>query len=142
MLAGMEYRQLGNCGLRVSTVTLGTRGFGATRWSSPVGHIDAEGARRQVKLARDAGVNLFDTADVYSNGVSEEYLGRALGKDRDEVLVATKARLPIGDGPNDAASGVTTSCARPRRAFAAWAPITSTSTRCTGGTGRPASRRP
>ena len=102
MLAGMEYRQLGNCGLRVSTVTLGTMGFGATGWSSPVGHIDVDGARRQVNLAREAGVNLFDTADVYSNGVSEEYLGRALGKDRDEVLVATKVRLPMGDGPNDA----------------------------------------
>jgi aryl-alcohol dehydrogenase-like predicted oxidoreductase len=98
----MEYRQLGNCGLRVSTITLGTMGFGATGWSSPVGHIDADGASRQVRLARDAGVNLFDTADMYSNGVSEEYLGRALGKDRDEVLIATKVRLPMGEGPNDA----------------------------------------
>ena len=77
-------------------------GFGGTGWASPVGKIDVEGARKQIGLARDAGVNLFDTADVYSDGLSEEILGKALGSDRDEVLVATKARLPMGDGPNDA----------------------------------------
>jgi aryl-alcohol dehydrogenase-like predicted oxidoreductase len=99
---GMEYRQLGRSGLRVSTITLGTMGFGGTGWASPVGQIDVDGARRQIRLARDAGVNLFDTADVYSNGLSEEILGKALGADRDEVLIATKVRLPMGDGPNDA----------------------------------------
>ena len=96
----MEYRQLGNCGLRVSTITLGSMGFGAT--GSPVGLVNAEQARRQVCLAREAGVNLFDTADKYSGGMSEEFLGRALGKSRDEVLVATKVRLATGSGPNDA----------------------------------------
>jgi aryl-alcohol dehydrogenase-like predicted oxidoreductase len=98
----MEYRQLGRSGLRVSALTLGTMGFGGTGWATPVGQIDVEGARRQIGLARDAGVNLFDTADSYSNGLSEEILGRALGSDRDEVLVATKVRLPMGEGPNDA----------------------------------------
>jgi aryl-alcohol dehydrogenase-like predicted oxidoreductase len=98
----MEYRQLGRSGLRVSTMTLGTMGFGGTGWASPVGQIDVDGARRQIKLARDAGVNLFDTADIYSRGLSEEILGEALGADRDEVLVATKVRLPMGEGPNDA----------------------------------------
>ena len=98
----MEYRQLGRSGLRVSTITLGTMGFGGTGWATPVGQIDVEGARKQINLARDAGVNLFDTADVYSSGLSEEILGKALGSDRDEVLIATKARLPMGDGPNDA----------------------------------------
>jgi aryl-alcohol dehydrogenase-like predicted oxidoreductase len=98
----MEYRQLGRSGLRVSTITLGTMGFGGTGWATAVGQIDVDGARRQITLARDAGVNLFDTADVYSNGLSEEILGRALGSDRDEVLIATKARLPMGEGPNDA----------------------------------------
>jgi aryl-alcohol dehydrogenase-like predicted oxidoreductase len=98
----MEYRQLGRSGLRVSTITLGTMGFGGTGWATPVGQIDVDGARKQIGLARDAGVNLFDTADVYSNGLSEEILGKALGSDRGEVLVATKVRLPMGDGPNDA----------------------------------------
>jgi hypothetical protein len=70
----MEYRQLGRSGLRVSTITLGTMGFGGTGWAAPVGQIDLEGARRQIGLARDAGVNLFDTADVYSHGLSEEIL--------------------------------------------------------------------
>ena len=99
----MHYRQLGSSGLRVSTITLGTMGFGGTGWASAVGHIDVEGAKRQIGLARDAGVNLFDTADVYSAGQSEEILGRALGTARDDVLIATKVRMQIGDqdGPND-----------------------------------------
>jgi aryl-alcohol dehydrogenase-like predicted oxidoreductase len=97
----MEYRQLGRSGLRVSTVTLGTMGFGGTGWASPVGHIDVDGARRQIDICREAGVNLFDTADVYSNGLSEQILGEALGKNRDEVLIATKVRGDMGPGPND-----------------------------------------
>jgi aryl-alcohol dehydrogenase-like predicted oxidoreductase len=97
----VEYRQLGTSGLRVSTVTLGTMGFGGTGWASPIGHIDVEGARRQIDICRDAGVNLFDTADVYSAGLSEEILGEALGKNRDEVLIATKVRGEMGPGPND-----------------------------------------
>jgi aryl-alcohol dehydrogenase-like predicted oxidoreductase len=98
----MEYRQLGRSGLRVSTITLGTMGFGGTGWATPVGQIDVEGARRQIGLARDAGVNLIDTADIYSNGLSEEILGQALGSARDEVLIATKVRGAMGEGPNDA----------------------------------------
>ena len=97
----MEYRQLGRSGLRVSTITLGTMGFGGTGWASPVGRIDVEGARRQIELCRDAGVNLFDTADVYSAGLSEQILGEALGKDRNDVLIATKVRGDMGPGPND-----------------------------------------
>jgi aryl-alcohol dehydrogenase-like predicted oxidoreductase len=98
----MEYRQLGNSGLRVSTVTLGTMGFGGTGWASPVGHIDVAGARKQIGLARDAGVNLIDTANVYSYGLSEEILGEALGSERDSVLVATKLRFAMSDETNDA----------------------------------------
>jgi aryl-alcohol dehydrogenase-like predicted oxidoreductase len=98
----MEYRQLGRSGLRVSTVTLGTMGFGGTGFAEVVGQIDVEGARRQIALARDAGVNLIDTADVYSAGLSEEIVGKALGGDRDDVLIATKVRMPMGGGPNDA----------------------------------------
>ena len=98
----MEYRQLGRSGLRISTITLGTMGFGGTGWAAAVGQVDVDGARRQIDLARDAGVNLFDTADVYSSGASEVILGQALGPDRDDVLVATKVRGSMGDGPNDA----------------------------------------
>jgi aryl-alcohol dehydrogenase-like predicted oxidoreductase len=98
----MQYRQLGRSGLRVSAMTLGTMGFGGTGWATPVGQIDVDGARDQIALARDAGVNMIDTADVYSAGLAEEILGQALGSSRDEVLIATKARMPMGDGPNDA----------------------------------------
>jgi aryl-alcohol dehydrogenase-like predicted oxidoreductase len=98
----MEYRQLGRSGLRVSAITLGTMGFGGMGWASAVGKIDVEGARRQIGLARDAGVNMIDTADVYSNGLSEEIVGQALGNDREDVLIATKVRMAMGDGPNDA----------------------------------------
>ncbi len=99
----MDYRQLGASGLRISTITLGTMGFAGTGWAKPVGNLDVDDARRQIALARDAGVNIFDTADVYSAGQSEEILGQALGSDRDEVLVATKVRMQMGDkdGPND-----------------------------------------
>ena len=98
----MQYRQLGSSGLRVSTFTLGTMGWGGTGWATPVGQIGVEGAREQIAIARDAGVNLIDTADVYSSGLSEEILGEAIGSDRDEVLIATKARMSMGStGPND-----------------------------------------
>ncbi|HEU5483959.1 MAG TPA: aldo/keto reductase [Microlunatus sp.] len=97
----MEYRQLGRSGLRVSTVTLGTMGFGGTGWASPVGQLGVEDARRQIDLCLEAGVNLIDTADIYSNGLSEEILGKALGSDRDGVLLATKVRGAMGEGPND-----------------------------------------
>jgi aryl-alcohol dehydrogenase-like predicted oxidoreductase len=70
-------------------------GFGGTGRASAVGTIDVEGARRQIGLARDAGVNLIDTADVYSDGLAEEIVGKALGSDRDEMLLATKVRLPM-----------------------------------------------
>jgi aryl-alcohol dehydrogenase-like predicted oxidoreductase len=98
----MQYRQLGRTGLRVSTFTLGTMGFGGTGWASSVGTIDVAGAREEIAIARDAGVNLIDTADVYSGGLSEEIVGQALGASRDEVLLATKVRMPMGEGPNDA----------------------------------------
>ncbi len=97
----MEYRQLGRSGLRVSTITLGTMGFGGTGWAAAVGKIDVQGARRQIDMARDAGVNLFDTANIYSDGESEEILGEVISGRRDDVLLATKVRMSVGDGPND-----------------------------------------
>jgi aryl-alcohol dehydrogenase-like predicted oxidoreductase len=98
----MEYRQLGHSGLRVSVLTLGTMTFSGSGSSSIVGTTDVEGARRQIGMCRDAGVNLIDTADVYARGVSEQILGEALGKQRDEMLIASKVRMRMGDGPNDA----------------------------------------
>jgi len=98
----MQYRQLGSSGLRVSAMTLGTMGWGGKGWATPVGQIDVDGAREQIAIAREAGVNLIDTADVYSGGLAEEILGEAVGGDRDDILIATKARMPMGEGPNDA----------------------------------------
>jgi aryl-alcohol dehydrogenase-like predicted oxidoreductase len=98
----MDYRQLGASGLRVSALTLGTMTFGGSGDFSRVGTTDLEAARRQIDMCLDAGVNLIDTADMYSGGLSEEIVGQALEGRREEVLVATKARFPMGDGPNDA----------------------------------------
>jgi len=98
----MEYRALGRSGLRVSVLTMGTMTFGGRGGFADVGSTDADEARRQVDQCLEAGVNLYDTADVYSGGLSEEILGQALKGRRDDVLVATKVRMAMGDGPNDA----------------------------------------
>ncbi len=98
----MEYRLLGRSGLKVSTLTLGTMTIGGAGKFAQVGTAGLAEARRQIDLCLDAGVNLIDTADVYSAGVSEEIVGEALGGRRPHgVLIATKARFPMGDGPND-----------------------------------------
>jgi aryl-alcohol dehydrogenase-like predicted oxidoreductase len=98
----MEYRQLGASGLRVSVLTMGTMTFGGRGGFAPVGSTGLEEARRQVDRCLEAGVNLIDTANVYSDGLSEEICGQVLEGRRDQVLVATKARMPMGEGPNDA----------------------------------------
>jgi aryl-alcohol dehydrogenase-like predicted oxidoreductase len=97
----MEYRQLGQSGLRVSVLSLGTMTFGGQTFFSKVGATDVKGARRQVDLCLDAGVNLFDTANIYSHGVSEDILGQVLEGRRDQVLIATKFRMVMRDGPNE-----------------------------------------
>jgi aryl-alcohol dehydrogenase-like predicted oxidoreductase len=86
----------------VSSLTLGTMTFGGRDKFANVGTTDVEGATRQIDMCLDAGINLIDTADVYSDGLSEEIVGRALRGRRDRVLLATKARMPMGEGPNDA----------------------------------------
>src|SRR3954452_12569078 len=98
----MEYRQLGSSGLKVSALTLGTMTFGGTGDFAAVGSTDVPGATRQIDLCLDRGVNFIDTANVYSNGLSEQILGEALKGRRDRVVLATKARMPMGDGANDA----------------------------------------
>jgi aryl-alcohol dehydrogenase-like predicted oxidoreductase len=98
----MEYRQLGRSGLKVSAITLGTMTMGGKGKFASVGNVGLDDARRQIDMCIDAGVNLIDTADVYSGGASEEIVGEALGgKRKGGVLIATKARFPMGDGPND-----------------------------------------
>ncbi len=98
----MEYRQLGHSGLRVSTLTLGTMTFGGRGGFSAVGSTDVDGARRQLDLVLDAGVNLIDTADIYSGGLSEEITGEVIKGRRDSLLLSTKVRMTVGKGPNDA----------------------------------------
>jgi aryl-alcohol dehydrogenase-like predicted oxidoreductase len=98
----MKYRQLGRSGLRVSELTLGTMTIGGKGNFRNVGSTDLEGARRQIDIALDAGVNVVDTADIYSTGASEEIVGQALAGRRERVLLTTKARFPMGPGPNDA----------------------------------------
>lgn len=98
----MEYRQLGGSGLRVPVLSFGAGTFGG---SGPLfgawGNSDVEEARRLVDICLEAGVNLFDTADVYSDGASEKVLGQAIKGRRDQVLISTKTGLPTGDGPGD-----------------------------------------
>jgi aryl-alcohol dehydrogenase-like predicted oxidoreductase len=98
----MEYRQLGRSGLRVSALTLGTMTFGGRGGFRAVGTTDVDGARRQVDMCLDAGINLIDTADVYSGGLAEEITGEVIKGRRDSLLLSTKVRMPMGEGPNDA----------------------------------------
>ena len=98
----MEYRLLGRSGLKVSTLTVGTMTFGGVGWAKTVGDLGVSEAKRLVDLCLDAGVNLIDTADVYSDGKSEEIIGEILGgKRKNGALIATKARFNMGPGPND-----------------------------------------
>jgi aryl-alcohol dehydrogenase-like predicted oxidoreductase len=97
----MEYRQLGGSGLRVSALTLGTATFGGVGKLSAWGATDVGGARRLLDTCVDAGVNLVDTADAYSGGLSEEILGEALEGRHPDFLVATKARFLTGPGANE-----------------------------------------
>ncbi|WP_049580483.1 aldo/keto reductase, partial [Streptomyces sp. SBT349] len=101
----MEYRRLGASGLMAPALSFGAGTFGGRgplfgAWGS----TDAKEARRLVDICLDAGVTLFDTADVYSDGASEEVLGAAVKGRRDRVLLSTKTALPTGEGPNDAGS--------------------------------------
>ncbi|WP_315769610.1 MULTISPECIES: aldo/keto reductase [unclassified Bradyrhizobium] len=99
----MDYRVLGHSGLKVPVLSFGTGTFAGTGpLFSNWGTSDAAEARRLVDICLEAGVNLFDTADVYSNGASEEVLGAAIKGRRNAVLISTKTGLPMCDGPNDA----------------------------------------
>ena len=97
----MEYVRLGTTGLKVSRICLGMMTYGSPDWHPWT--LDEAASRPFVKRAVERGVNFFDTADMYSRGVSEEITGRALRDfaKRDQVIVATKVYQPMGDGPND-----------------------------------------
>src|ERR1700733_1976215 len=100
----MEYRRLGLSGLTVPALSFGTGTFGGVGRLSAWGSTDATEARRLVDICLDAGVSMFDSANVYSVGESERVLGQAIKGRRDKVLISTKATFRFGDGPNDAGS--------------------------------------
>jgi aryl-alcohol dehydrogenase-like predicted oxidoreductase len=97
----MQYVKLGNTGLKVSRICLGTMTYGTSKWRDWV--LDEEEARPFYKRALELGINFFDTADMYSLGVSEEVTGRALRDftQREQVIIASKVYHPMGDGPNE-----------------------------------------
>ena len=98
----MEYRQLGNSGLRVPILSFGTATFGGNNeFFKAWGTTQVAEATQMVNLCLDAGVNFFDTANVYSSGLAEEILGKALTGLRDKVMISTKATFKLGDGVND-----------------------------------------
>lgn len=98
----MEYRFLGKSGLQVSVLSFGTMTFGGADFFKSMGSTQAEEAREMVTVCMEAGINLFDTADIYSQGLAEKVLGEAIGKDRrDKVLIATKAFGRMGPGVHD-----------------------------------------
>jgi aryl-alcohol dehydrogenase-like predicted oxidoreductase len=97
----MQHRYLGGSGLRVSAIGLGTMGFGGGGKFAAVGTNGVDQARRQLDLCLEAGVDLVDTADVYSDGRSEEIVGEVIKGRRQRIVLASKVRFAMGDGPND-----------------------------------------
>jgi aryl-alcohol dehydrogenase-like predicted oxidoreductase len=98
----MEYRLLGASGLEVSVLSFGTMTLGGEGRFAAIGNVQAEEARRQVEICIEAGINLFDTADIYSFGKSEEVLGQALGAHRKDIVLATKVFVRLEPGTNKA----------------------------------------
>src|SRR3569833_581974 len=98
----MDYRLLGHSGLKVPALSFGAATFGGgTEFFKAWGETNVQEAKRLVDVCLDAGVNLFDTADVYSKGLSVEILGEAIAGKRDRLLISTKTTFPMGDGPTD-----------------------------------------
>jgi aryl-alcohol dehydrogenase-like predicted oxidoreductase len=101
----MEYRHLGGSGLRVPVLSFGTGTFGGgNEFFKAWGQSDVKEATRLVDVALESGLNLFDSADVYSGGAAEEILGKAIAGRRDKVLISTKGTFRFGEGPNDVGS--------------------------------------
>src|SRR5271154_640367 len=101
----MEFRQLGNSGFKVPVLSFGTGTFGGgTELFKAWGETDVAEATRLVDICLEAGLTMFDSADIYSSGASEEVLGGAIKGRRDKVLISTKATFRSGDGANDVGS--------------------------------------
>ncbi|CCB87176.1 uncharacterized oxidoreductase YajO [Parachlamydia acanthamoebae UV-7] len=101
----MEYRQLGYSGFKVPVLSFGTATFGGgTEFFKAWGETDVKEASRLVDVCLESGVNMFDSADIYSNGLSEEVLGQAIKGRRDKILISTKATFRFGSDPNDVGS--------------------------------------
>ncbi len=101
----MEHRQLGRSGLKVPVLSLGTGTFGGKgELFKAWGTTDVAAATRLVDICLEAGLTLFDTADIYSDGAAEEILGQAIKGRRNQILISTKGTFPLGDGPNDMGS--------------------------------------
>ena len=101
----MEFRQLGGSGFKVPVLSLGTGTFGGSgEFFKAWGSSGVEEATRLVDLCLEAGLNMFDSADVYSKGMAEEILGKAIKGRRDQVIISTKATFPMSDAPNDMGS--------------------------------------
>ncbi len=101
----MEFRQLGGSGLKVPVLSLGTGTFGGgNEFFQAWGNSDVDGATRLIDICLDAGLNMFDSADIYSDGKAESILGQAIKGRRDKVLISTKGTFRKGDGPNDLGS--------------------------------------
>ncbi|HYP17903.1 MAG TPA: aldo/keto reductase, partial [Opitutus sp.] len=101
----MEYRTLGRSGFKVPVLSLGTGTFGGKgEFFGAWGSSDVREATRLVDVALEAGMNMFDSADIYSGGAAEEILGAAIKGRRDDVIVSTKATFRSGEGPNDVGS--------------------------------------
>src|SRR5580704_10013499 len=101
----MEYRLLGGSGFKVPVLSFGTGTFGGGgEFFSAWGATDVAEATRLVDICLEAGLNMFDSADNYSNGMAEDILGQAVAGRRDQVILSTKTTFRIGDGPNDVGS--------------------------------------
>ena len=138
----MEYRLLGASGLEVSVLSFGTMTLGGEGRFAAIVNVQAEEARRQIEICIEACVNLFDTADIYSFGKSEEVLGQALGARRKDIVLATKVFVRLEPGTNKAGLSRRHILEACERASAVWEPITSISTRPTTSTPSRPSTRP
>jgi len=130
----MKYKLLGNTGLRVSQLCLGTMTFGGKGWAQYIGKLGQEAVDAIVKRSVDAGINFIDTANVYSEGWSEELTGQAiknLGLSRHQLVLATKVRGRWGRGRTTAGLRESISSGRWRKVCGGWERTISTSTRFT-----------